>query len=98
MIINKVFEKVTVERNAASTTLTCLATPEAKKAFVAGDFNGWNPQADAMVRRNGFFARSIKLAPGEHQYKFIIDGTWQVDPSARTIVSGLGTSNNVVHV
>ena len=98
MIIKKVVAKVAGRGKAVATTLSCVAMPEAKKAFLAGDFNGWNPQADAMVRRNGLFTRSIKLAPGEHQYKFIIDGEWYFDPSAPTMASGMGTSNNVVRV
>ncbi len=98
MIIKKVVAKVADRGKAVATTLSCVAMPEAKRAFLAGDFNGWNPQADAMVRRNGLFTRSIKLPPGEHQYKFIIDGEWYFDPSAPTMASGMGTSNNVVRV
>jgi hypothetical protein len=40
---------------------------------------------------DGHFMKSIKLAPGEHQYKFIVDGEWHMDPSSPTVVSELGS-------
>lgn len=90
--------KLTGRKKVAAITFTCSASPAAKKVFVAGDFNGWDPHADALAKRNGHFVKSIQLAPGEHQYKYVIDGEWHVDPSAPTVVTQLGTLNNVVCV
>lgn len=88
------------QRSAKSTsiTFTCNAKPGAKKTFLAGDFNGWDPQVHPMVKRNGQFSKSIKLAPGKYQYKFIVDGEWHADPSAPTIVNEQGITNNVICV
>lgn len=83
-------------RGKSTAKFVCAATPGAGKVSVVGDFNGWDPHAGAMTRRDGHFVKSIKLTPGEHQYKFIIDGEWHVDPSAPTVVSELGTLNNVI--
>ncbi len=81
-----------------ATTFTCSLDPGAKTVFVAGDFNNWNPQADAMTKRNGCFVKSFKLVPGVHQYKFIVDGVWLADPSAPAVPNEFGSVNNVVHV
>lgn len=98
MTLGKTMAKLAGRGMTAATTITCAVKPEAKRVFVAGDFNGWDPQVNAMTRRAGQFVKSIKLPPGEHQYKFIIDGEWHVDPSAPTVLSTMGTINNVVRV
>ena len=80
------------------TTFIWTATPESKQVFLAGDFNGWDPQSSPMTRRANKFSKSIKLAPGQYQYKFLVDGVWHADPSAPLAVSSLGSTNNVIYV
>jgi hypothetical protein len=75
------------------------ANPAAKQVCLAGDFNGWDPAALPMSRRGGMFVKRIHLAPGEHQYKFLVDGEWQTDPAAEMQVpNGLGSMNSVITV
>jgi 1,4-alpha-glucan branching enzyme len=72
---------------------------EAKKVFLAGDFNGWAPAATRMTKRNGAFRRRMQLDPGEHHYKFVVDGEWQIDPAAMAQVpNDMGSMNSVVTV
>jgi len=63
----------------------------------AGDYNEWNTNADAFTDDgSGIFTIVIPLAPGEHQYKFVVDGNWITDPSNPQIGGDYG--NSVVRV
>jgi 1,4-alpha-glucan branching enzyme len=54
--------------------------------FLAGDFNNWagntNSQiSDMQYKMDGpdaknVFSKTVKLDPGPHKFKFVIDGTW----------------------
>jgi peroxiredoxin len=55
-----------------------------KAVYLAGDFNDWKPTATKMdgPDASGHFQIKIVLAPGEHEYKYVLDGTrWRQDPS-----------------
>jgi len=72
-----------------------------KNVFVAGEFNGWDPTAKKMAYKaaKGLYAATVKLAPGEYQYKFVIDGTWCADPeNANAIANDQGTFNSIITV
>ncbi len=56
---------------------------EAKNVYVAGSFNGWRPTGQAMEGPDagGAFSAAIDLAPGNYEYRFVVDGmTWHSDP------------------
>ena len=58
--------------------------PDAKKVFVAGSFNNWNPRATPMKRDSvGDWSVEVRLPPGEHHYRFLVDDEWRDDPSAQ---------------
>jgi 1,4-alpha-glucan branching enzyme len=81
------------------TTFVYDKKPEAKEVFVAGDFNGWNPKADQLLKKKGRFSGTVTLPPGKHQYKFIVDGEWITDPLAQQqVLNQYGTQNSVVNV
>ena len=52
----------------------------ARKVFVAGDFNGWNPEAYPMRKTADGWIFPLNLQPGKVRYKFIVDGKWILDP------------------
>jgi len=80
-------------------TFVCGVDGNARQVFLAGDFNNWDPATSRMTRRNGAFRKRMQLEPGEHQYKFIVDGEWQNDPAAMAQVpNDMGSMNSVVHV
>jgi len=62
-------------------TFTAHARP-GSKVFLAGSFNNWDPAAVRMDNKEGgcVFTATIRLPAGEHQYKFVIDGSWVADP------------------
>jgi hypothetical protein len=74
--------------------------PDAGEAFIAGSFNGWNNSANPMTRDdNGYWRVVIALGPGEHTYKFVIDGAWITDmdnPSTKS--DGYGGNNSLVEI
>ena len=60
-----------------------LRAPEATQVFVAGCFNDWDPAADALMPgEEGTWTCALMLEPGEHEYRFVVDGVWWDDPMA----------------
>jgi hypothetical protein len=58
-----------------------LNAPQAIEVCVAGCFNGWRPQASPLKRnQEGVWTCTMSIEPGEHQYRFIVDGEWRDDP------------------
>jgi len=72
-----------------------------KEVFLAGEFNQWDPAGRKMAykARSGVYSTTIKLEPGEYQYKFVIDGIWCADPeNVRSVQNDQGTFNSVITV
>ena len=68
---------------------------------LAGSFTDWETKAKKMTfkKANGFYSATVKLAPGEYQYKFVIDGTWCADPeNVNAVKNDQGTFNSVITV
>jgi hypothetical protein len=58
--------------------------PDAREVQLVGVFNGWDPMANPMRRDAlGDWSTVIELQPGEHRYRFLVDGEWRDDPSAQ---------------
>lgn len=71
------------------------------KVFVAGDFNGWDSAATKLTDKKvpGEFAVTVYLPRGTYEYKFVINGSWQVDTNNKEWVqNSLGTLNSVLRV
>ncbi|MBP5319683.1 MAG: isoamylase early set domain-containing protein [Kiritimatiellae bacterium] len=69
--------------------------------YLAGDFNDWDPTVKPMTDKkgDGLFTTTVSLPPGDHQYKFVINGTWCADPDCPDWVQNeLGTLNSVKRV
>jgi len=77
-----------------------LDAPEAKRVYVTGDFAGWNPKAVRMKRTaTGEWRVGKFLAPGEYQYRFVVDGEWTDDPSCQErVYNEFGTQNCILRV
>lgn len=80
-------------------TWVCHA-PAAHEVFLAGDFNGWQPQVTPMTpQADGRWTVTLPVAPGPHEYRFVIDGRWQEDPQAAgSVPNPFGGCNSVVDV
>ena len=64
---------------------------------LAGSFTDWETKAKKMRFRkaNGIYSATVKLAPGEYQYKFIIGDKWATDDQNTEFVpNDKGTFNS----
>lgn len=87
---------------APAVTLAYYA-PAARQVSVVGDFNDWDAHATplrASKQRDGLWTVDLTLAPGRHEYAFVIDGDeWVTDPAAPVATDGeFGTPNSTLTV
>ena len=79
-----------------------VAAPGAAQVALVGDFNDWNPAATPLraSRHNGVWSVTLPIAPGRHEYAFVVDGErWIPDPHApRAAAADFGSANSVVTV
>jgi enterochelin esterase-like enzyme len=74
--------------------------PQARQVELTGEFNQWGrgQQAIPMARlgTRGFFYHTLQMSePARLEYKFIVDGEWQLDPFCpNQVENGLGESNS----
>jgi 1,4-alpha-glucan branching enzyme len=48
---------------------------------LVGDFNNWNPYSLPLQRNQaGIWEVEISIPPGEHAYRFYVDGKYRTDP------------------
>lgn len=76
------------------------AADEAQTVCVAGSFNAWTPAVHPLTRVSGTrFEARLCLPPGEYRYKFVVDGHWVEDPTAKAQVPNpFGTLDSLVQV
>jgi 1,4-alpha-glucan branching enzyme len=72
--------------------------PTAQRVILAGEFNNWNEQQFQMNKTTDGWELPYVLAPGNYQYKFIVDGQWMTDPLNPHLASLHGHTNSVISV
>ena len=85
--------KKTAEKSVSFT----VRADAGKTVYLAGCFNKWSPTGKKMVdkKKNGVYSATVKLAPGEYQYKFIIGDKWATDDQNTEFVpNDKGTFNS----
>jgi len=77
-----------------------VSAPEAKEVRITGDFIGWIRKGVCLSHNgNGQWRTVLTLAPGEYQYRLLIDGEWQDHREAsRRLPNPFGTENCVLEV
>jgi hypothetical protein len=106
-----VFFAFTFMFNTPDTPLICSSEVQfslkindnkAHTVAIAGDFNGWNPQANILedTEGDGIWTGTLKLEPGRYEYMFVLDGEkWLPDPNAlRYVKDGFGNKNAILEV
>ena len=74
-----------------------LAASRANQVQVAGDFTGWEQSpSDLKKQKDGIWKITLNLEPGRYEYRFIVDGDWQDDPSCETKAPNAFGSENCV--
>ena len=72
-----------------------------KEVFIAGLFNNWDQKHNKLTETNqpGIYTITMMLAKGRHEYKFVADNVWYIDPkNPESVVNDLGWANSVVVV
>ena len=106
-----VFFAFTFIFNTPDTSLICSAEVQfslkisdgkTHTVAIAGDFNGWNPQANILEdpKGDGIWTGILKLEPGRYEYMFVLDGEkWFTDPNAlRYVKDGFGNKNAILEI
>lgn len=77
-----------------------LKAPQAKSVKLAADFTEWEKSPlDLRKSEDGAWHAVVSLPPGEHSYRYIVDGQWCDDPHpALRVPNPFGTNNAVVRV
>jgi len=79
-----------------------ISDGKAHTVAIAGDFNGWNPQANILEDPDGdgIWTGTLKLEPGRYEYMFVLDGEkWFPDPNAlRYVKDGFGNKNAILEI
>ena len=77
-----------------------MEAPSAHEVSLGGDFNNWDAVSHPMKKdAKGVWKKTLVLAPGRYEYKFLVDGRWRNDPkNDKTCSNSFGTINNVINV
>ena len=79
-----------------------IGDDKAHTVAIAGDFNGWNPQANTLEDPDGdgIWTATLDLEPGRYEYMFVLDGEeWFPDPNAlRYVKDGFGNKNAILEI
>ncbi|MFT4549844.1 MAG: 1,4-alpha-glucan branching enzyme [Verrucomicrobiales bacterium] len=76
-----------------------IEAPPGSQVFVAGNFNDWEADSFRLTDKGhpGQFRRHVYVDAGQIEYKFVVDGEWQIDPNCqRWTPNSLGSLNSVV--
>jgi len=65
--------------------------------YVTGSFNDWQGKWKMKQNEAGEFTLLVHMQAGIHQYKFIVDEEWNVNPDEQTI-EDQGVTNNIIEV
>lgn len=73
---------------------------ECRRLQLAGDFNNWMPDHNVETRNvNGHWQKVFTAEPGVYEYRLLIDGKWQSDPTNPSEVPNeLGGINSLLQV
>ncbi|MBN2746786.1 MAG: glycogen-binding domain-containing protein [Bacteroidales bacterium] len=53
----------------------------AKNVFLAGSFNNWKGDELSMLKTDSGWVTPYYFAPGNYEYKYVVDGKWMPDPN-----------------
>lgn len=72
----------------------------ARSVQLVGDFTNWEEHPIPLRREpNGLWQTTVKLEPGTHYYRFLVDGQWLNDPeSHHNMPNPFGGLNSVRQV
>lgn len=89
----------TVKATTANQTFSFDA-PGATSVILVGDFTHWQKNPISLRKNaDGIWRTAVPLTPGEHHYRFLVDGEWRDDPEcAVRVPNPFGGQDAVVRV
>lgn len=77
-----------------------FTAPTAMSVQLVGDFTHWTDQPINLKKDgSGIWRTKVELEPGEHHYRFLVDGQWRDDPEcALHVPNPYGTQDSVRQV
>ncbi len=77
-----------------------FSAPEAGEVNVAGNFNGWRPEATPLKNTGaGEWMARLRFRSGQYEYCFVVDGRWCEDPlSSQRVANPYGGFNSILRV
>lgn len=74
-----------------------FVTAAARSVQLVGDFTNWENHPIPLHREsNGVWHTAIRLKPGTHYYRYLVDGQWRDDPECSVKVPNPFGSLNAV--
>src|SRR5215471_20445655 len=65
-----------------------FTAPAATSVQLVGDFTQWQQHPINLHKEGaGIWRTRVDLEPGEHHYRFLVDGQWRDDPECRLHVA-----------
>lgn len=91
---------VTREKAVRQMVVLTFNDIDCRRLQLAGDFNDWVPDQNVETRRfNGRWQKVFTAEPGVYEYRLLIDGKWQADPTNPCeIPNDLGGVNSLLQV
>jgi len=73
---------------------------DCRRLQLAGDFNNWIPDRNIETRNiNGYWQKVFTAEPGIYEYRIIVDGKWQQDPTnSAEVPNELGGINSLLQI
>lgn len=71
------------------------------EVYLSGSFNNWDAREKKMKDSSGKgeYAAMLYLPKGQHQYKYVINGEWHVDPECpKWVQNECGTLNSLITI
>ncbi len=76
-----------------------LIAPDAQSVAVVGTFSNWEQNPIPLKKqKNGVWKASIPIEPGQHEYRFLVDGQWMDDPECPEHAPNPFGSQNCVRI
>ncbi len=77
-----------------------FTAPTARSVQLVGDFTGWKSHPIPLHKgREGTWRATVALDPGQHRYRFLVDGEWRDDPDCQIRVANpYGTEDDIRQV
>nr|MBC8467740.1 hypothetical protein [Candidatus Neomarinimicrobiota bacterium] len=64
-----------------------FSSESAGKVVVMGGFNDWSRTALPLEKVGTLFSQTLFMEPKKHEYKFVVDGVEEIDPSNPVFIS-----------